>query len=154
MRDQFTPEGDIVLDNALSYWIARVYLANRGEMYRRFRQHGVEMTPEQWMVLVRLWEEEGLTQTQLAARTWRDLPTMSRILAVMEREELIVRQPDPQDSRARRVFPAARAKQLRRTLTREARAMVHCLTEGIAEEDLLITRRTLQRMLENLEAQD
>ncbi|XXT25583.1 MarR family transcriptional regulator [Sorangium sp. So ce429] len=69
-------------------------------MYRRFRAHGVEITPEQWMVLVRLWEQEGVTQMHLAERTFRDVPTMSRIVALMERDGLIERRQDPTGSAA------------------------------------------------------
>ncbi|WP_438003995.1 MarR family transcriptional regulator [Sorangium sp. So ce321] len=151
MRDQFTADGGIVLDNALGYWVARVYLASRAAMYRRFRAHGVEITPEQWMVLVRLWEQEGVTQTHLAERTFRDVPTMSRIVALMERDGLIERRQDPTDRRARLVYLTARGRQLRKALSGEAMAMVDALRAGIPEDDLLTTRRTLQRILANLE---
>ncbi|XXX73117.1 MarR family transcriptional regulator [Sorangium sp. So ce134] len=151
MRDQFTAEGGIILDNALSYWVARVYLASRAAMYRRFRAHGVEITPEQWMVLVRLWEQEGVTQTHLAERTFRDVPTMSRILALMERDGLVERRRDPTDRRARLVYLTARGRALRKALSGEAKALVDALRAGIPEDDLLTTRRTLQRILANLE---
>ncbi|WP_437670106.1 MarR family winged helix-turn-helix transcriptional regulator [Sorangium sp. So ce131] len=151
MRDQFTAEGAIVLDNAFGYWVARVYLASRAEMYRRFRAHGVEITPEQWMVLVRLWEQEGVTQTHLAGRTFRDVPTMSRILALMERDGLVARREDPTDRRARLVYLTARGRHLQKALSSEARAMVGELLSGIPEDDLLVTRRTLQRILANIE---
>ena len=35
-------------------------MESRAQMYRRFKRHGVELTPEQWMVLVRLWQNEGV----------------------------------------------------------------------------------------------
>ncbi|KYF65821.1 MarR family winged helix-turn-helix transcriptional regulator [Sorangium cellulosum] len=151
MRDQFTADGGIILDNALGYWVSRVYLASRAAMYRRFRAHGVEITPEQWMVLVRLWEQEGVTQTHLADRTFRDVPTMSRILALMERDGLVARRQDPTDRRARLVYLTAHGRKLRKALSSEAMALVDALRAGIPEDDLLTTRRTLQRLLANLE---
>ena len=39
MHDQFTSDG-IVLDNAMSYWIHRVYQATRNESFRALRAHG------------------------------------------------------------------------------------------------------------------
>jgi len=151
VRDQFTADGGIILDNALGFWIARVYFVSRGTLYRRFRAHGVDMTPEQWMVLVRLWEQEGVTQTLLAERTLRDAPTMSRILAAMERADLISRRVDPMDRRARLVFLTDRGRGLRKALSAEARAMVNEARAGIPEEDLVVARRVLQRMLANIE---
>ena len=50
-------------------------------MFRELRRVGEEITPEQWMVLVRLWEQDDRTQTELGQATYQDRPTMSRILA-------------------------------------------------------------------------
>jgi DNA-binding MarR family transcriptional regulator len=148
---QFTPDGGINLEEALGFWVSRVYLASRAELYRRFKAHGVELTPEQWMVLVRLWQAEGLTQTDLASRTFRDLPTMSRIIGTMERSGLISRKPDPEDGRARLVYLTPRGRSLRQSLVGEARSMVDSMLHGIPEADITKTRKTLQRILENLE---
>jgi MarR family transcriptional regulator, organic hydroperoxide resistance regulator len=152
MGQQFSADGGIVLEEALGYWISRTYMASRSEMYRRFKHHGVELTPEQWMVLVRLWQNEGLTQSALAERTFRDLPTMSRILAVMERSGLIQRRKDASDARARLVFLSDHGRSLRRALVGEARSMVDDMLAGIPEADIAVTRRTLQKILANFEA--
>lgn len=151
MSKQFSPDGGIILEEALGFWVARVYLAARAELYRRFKAHGVEITPEQWMVLVRLWQSEGLTQTDLAERTFRDLPTMSRIVGTMERSGLVTRKRDPEDARARLVYLTARGRSLRQSLVGEARRMVDWMLEGIPETDVAKTRKTLQHVLANLE---
>jgi DNA-binding MarR family transcriptional regulator len=148
---QFSPDGGIILEEALGFWVARVYLASRAELYRRFKAHGVELTPEQWMVLVRLWQAEGQTQTDLASRTFRDLPTMSRILATMERTGLVSRKADPEDRRARLVYLTPLGRSLRKSLVSEARSMVDSMLHGIPEAEVGRTRKTLQRVLENLE---
>jgi MarR family transcriptional regulator, organic hydroperoxide resistance regulator len=154
MAQQFTADGGIVLEEAVGYWVARAYLASRAQMYRRVKQHGVDLTPEQWMVLVRLWQNEGVTQSALADRTFRDLPTMSRILTIMERNGLITRRKDASDGRARLVYLSDEGRNLRRKLVPEARSMVDDVLRGIPEEDVATTRRTLQRMLANLEASE
>ena len=56
MRDQFVGDG-IRLDNALAFWVHRVYQAQRNAMYRAFGREGIELTPEQWGVLVRTMQE-------------------------------------------------------------------------------------------------
>jgi DNA-binding MarR family transcriptional regulator len=149
---QFTADGGIVLEEALGFWVARVYMQSRAQMYRRFKRHGVELTPEQWMVLVRLWQNEGVTQSALAERTFRDLPTMSRILGSMEKAGLIERRRDESDGRARLVYLSDRGRSLRRALVGEARSMVDALLAGIPAADVATTRRTLKRVLANLEA--
>ena len=47
---------------------------------RNFRQNGVEITPEQWTVLLFLWEKDGVTQQELCNATFKDKPSMEIIL--------------------------------------------------------------------------
>ncbi|MEO5767090.1 MAG: MarR family winged helix-turn-helix transcriptional regulator [Polyangia bacterium] len=150
MKNQFTETG-IDLDQAVAFWVQRVYQVSRATMYRRFGAVGVDLTPEQWMVLVRLWEREGRSQNELCESTLRDRPTMSRILDGMEARGLVARQTDPEDSRTRLVTLTAKGKQLRGKLLPVVREMVAELEAGIGEDDLVTTRRTLQRIFQNLE---
>jgi DNA-binding MarR family transcriptional regulator len=151
VKDQFTATG-IALDNALAFWIQRVQQASRTMMYRRFNALGVELTPEQWMVLVRLSVEPELTQSALSEATLRDKPTMSRIVEGMESRGLVRRRPDPTDARGRLVSLTPEAQRLRQKLMPAVRTMVDELEAGVPERDLEITRRTLQRLFSNLEA--
>ena len=70
MRDQFDKD-EIVLENALAFWVNRFYETTRRAMYRAFREHGHELTPEQWMVLVRLWERDGHAERPRRRVPWR-----------------------------------------------------------------------------------
>ena len=72
MRDQF--EGDqVVLENALPFLLHGIYQRIRGVTYREFNQHGLELTPEQWIVLARLWQRDGRTVSELSESTLRDI---------------------------------------------------------------------------------
>ncbi len=86
MRDQFTDQG-IVLERAIAFWVQRVQ-AQPTHTYRIFREAGLSMTPEQWAVLVRLWERGDMTQNELCDTTLKDKPTISRILDGMEEARL------------------------------------------------------------------
>ncbi|HKU38367.1 MAG TPA: MarR family transcriptional regulator [Polyangiales bacterium] len=150
MKDQFTADG-IVVDNAIGFWIHRVYQASRNEMFRRFREHGEDVTPEQWAVLIRLWERDGQSQTELTESTFRDRPTMSRILDGMEGRGLLARHVDERDSRVRIVRLTRRGKSLQHKLVPVAKDIVERLVAGIDEAALLTTRATLRQMFANLE---
>jgi MarR family transcriptional regulator, organic hydroperoxide resistance regulator len=149
MKDQFTDRG-IVVDNALGFWIHRVYQASRNVMYRRFREVGEEITPEQWAVLIRLWERDGLTQSELSESTFRDAPTMSRIVDGLESRDLLQRKPDPKDGRVRSIYLTRKGKALEATLVPIVRDLVEAMVAGIAERDLVTTRAALQQMFANL----
>jgi DNA-binding MarR family transcriptional regulator len=127
-----------------------VYQRIRSVTYRAFNQHGLEITPEQWIVLARLWQRGGRTVSELSESTERDKPTMSRILDSMEQHGLLKRTVDEKDARTRIVDLTREGKGLRKKLVPIAKALVTQLEAGIPEADLVTTRRTLRRMLENL----
>jgi len=149
MRDQFR-DGTIIVDNAIGFWIHRVYQASRNEMFRAFREKGEEVTPEQWAVLIRLWEADGPTQAELSEATFRDAPTMSRILAGMEARGLLERRPDDIDGRVRRVHLTRTGRALQKKLVPVVQRIVEQMVLGVEERDLLVTRKSLQRMFANL----
>ncbi|HKG95838.1 MAG TPA: MarR family transcriptional regulator [Gemmatimonadaceae bacterium] len=149
MRDQFI--GDrIVLEQAMAFAIHHAYQRIRTTTYRAFREHDLDITPEQWMVLVRLWDRDALTPSELSATTLRDRPTMSRILDSMEARGLLVREPDATDGRGRVVRLTRAGRALRAPLTAVARSLVGRIERGIPEDDLAVTRRTLRRIFDNL----
>lgn len=149
MRDQF--DGDqIVLENALPFLIHGIAQRLRTVTYQAFNQHGLEITPEQWIVLARLWQRDRRTVSELSESTLRDRPTMSRIVDCMEANGLVTRTVDNKDARARIVALTRKGKSLRKKLVPIAKERVTELEAGIPEADLLVTRQTLRRLFKNL----
>jgi MarR family transcriptional regulator, organic hydroperoxide resistance regulator len=149
VKDQFK-DGAVVVDNAIGFWIHRVYQASRNEMYREFRAAGEDITPEQWAVLIRLWERDGQPQTELSEATFRDAPTMSRIIDGLETRELLARRPHPDDRRVRVVHLTRAGKALEKKLVPLAEKIVGGMVAGIDDRALVTTRNTLQQMFANL----
>lgn len=149
MRGQFNGD-QVQLDKALPFLIHACYQQIRSITYKEFLGHGLELTPEQWIVLVQLWEKDGQSQSALSERTLRDRPTMSRILDTMEKSGLVERFVDAQDARSRLVKLTRTGKGLQAKLVPVAKKLVARLEHGIAERELETTHRTLARMLENL----
>jgi DNA-binding MarR family transcriptional regulator len=149
MRGQFDGN-QVVLERALPFLIHACYQQLRSLTYKEFLGHGLELTPEQWVVLVRLWEKDGQSQSALSESTLRDRPTMSRIIDTMEKSGLVERGVDPGDARARLVRLTRTGKALQPKLVPVAKKLVQRLEHEIPERDLEVTHRTLSRMLANL----
>lgn len=138
-----------MVDNAIGFWIHRVYQATRNEMYRVFRAAGEDITPEQWAVLIRLWERDGQPQSELSESTFRDAPTMSRIIDGLASRELLERRAHPEDGRVRLVHLTRTGKALEKKLVPLAEKIVTDLVAGIDERALVTTRNTLRKMFAN-----
>ena len=150
MLDQFTDDG-VIVEKAIGFWINRVYQSTRAEMYRLFAEQGEEVTPEQWMVLIRLWEKDAVSQSELSDATLRDAPTMSRILRGMEARGIVQRRRSAEDARVQTVHLTRRGRALKDKLVPVARALVARVVRGIDAADIATTRSTLIRMFENMQ---
>lgn len=151
MPVQFTDDG-IMLGRALGFRIYRVNQLFRTALYRTFKTLGRDLTPEQWIVLVRLWHEDAQTQKQMCDATLKDKATISRILDVMERDGLVARRADPEDARGRRIHATREAMKLREVATPLAQDLATKIEAGIPAKDLEVTRRTLLQLERNLRA--
>jgi len=104
------------LNDSPGYLLFRSAARMKAELLRAFRANGFDVTPEQWSVLNKLWEIEGLNQMELAEKTSKDRHTMTRILKLMEEKRWIIRKPDRKDNRCYGVYLTPRGKGLKKKL--------------------------------------
>ena len=76
--------------------------------------------------------------------------TVTGILKLMEQNGFIKRQNDPKDGRLKRLIPTEKAEALRPEILEHICQMENYLTRGISEEQLLMCKKTLYQMLQNL----
>lgn len=76
----------------------------------RMKQY--DLTPEQWSVLYRIREEDGLIQRDLAERSGKDKPTTTRILDVLETKGYITKQAGKHDRRSFHIYITEQGKRI------------------------------------------
>jgi DNA-binding MarR family transcriptional regulator len=142
---------DFNLDNSFGYLINLAAQRLRYELHQTFQAKGYDVTPEQWAVLNRLWEQDGLSQVELAERTFKDKPGTTRILILLEKKKLVVRQPDENDGRVLRVFLTKAGKDLKARLIPCAEEVLVKSGRNLTKEQLSQFKQTLHQMLDNLD---
>jgi len=68
-------------------------------LQKNFRLAGLEITIEQWSVLYHLWKQDGMSQQELCNRTFRDKPSITRLIDNLEKQKLVKRMPSKEDRR-------------------------------------------------------
>lgn len=115
------------------------YLANHvARLFARELAEAVRplgLAPAQFMVLLELWREEGLTQKDLVGRLDVEQATMAATLARMERDGLIERRPDQADARARRIQLTSRARALQEPALAAAKGVNARALTGFSEKE-------------------
>lgn len=75
------------------------------------------IAPAQFPILIELWQKDGLSQQELVERADLKQATIANTLARMERDGLIVREPNPEDARSRLIMLTEHARALQRQST-------------------------------------
>ncbi len=84
---------------------------------KRFKDSGYDITPEQWSVLSKLWEIDGLHQSELAKRSRKNRHNMTRMIALLEKSGYIYRTPDKTDKRLLLVYLTEEGRSIQGHLT-------------------------------------
>lgn len=109
------------------------------------------ITPEQWSVLYQIHLEEGINQKQISVRTDKDQPTITRILDVLDKKQLIQRKADPSDRRAFLIFMTPAVKLLiEDTIPLEVRLNEE-LIQGVTDEQLQCLHQVMMQIQHNIE---
>jgi DNA-binding MarR family transcriptional regulator len=116
----------------------------------RLAKHGV--TSGQWRFLRVLWEEDNISQRQLADRVGTREATAVRSIRSLMKSGLVVRREDPHDARKFRIVLTTKARKLERKLLPYVTEVHAIAARGIAKADLETTRHVLLSMHHNLRA--
>jgi DNA-binding MarR family transcriptional regulator len=105
-----------------------------------------DLTPQQFGLLAFLWIEDGLSQSELSARSQIDRTTMGGIIDRLEKEGLVSRADHPDDRRAFQVFLSEKG----RTLEEELSAAANHVLERVNAPLTLEEQKTLIRLLQKI----
>ena len=128
----------------------KAYTALTRRLQKNFREGGIAVTSEQWSILYSLWEEEGLTQQELALRTFREKTAITRIIDNMERSNLVVRVTDKNDRRSNLIYLTKGGRQLKEVCLQQAGRTLDEALQGVDHADIAIAQKTLRKVFENL----
>lgn len=132
------------------HWINRLGFVVRKELARRFQDHGFDISPEEWAILLILWNKGAQTPSFLADATIRDRTTVTRLLDGMVAKDLVQRNTDPTDRRKMRVQVSDIGMSVKDGLVGVAQDLIGQTLDGISPDDAATTVQTLRRMSLNL----
>ena len=114
----------------------------------RARDHG--MTRAQWMILVRLDRQAGMSQNELASLIEVEPITVGRLVDRLEQRGMVERCPDPTDRRIWRLHLTPAAQPMLKKIARARAQLNEILTAGLPQKDLQTVVDCLLQMKANL----
>ena len=119
-------------------------------LQKNFKQAGLEVTIEQWSVLYHLWKEDGLSQQELCDRTFRDKPSITRLLDNLEKQKLVKRKASKNDRRKNLIELTDAARQLQEKTMEVANQTLNEALAGVNTADIELCKSVLQKVYDNL----
>jgi DNA-binding MarR family transcriptional regulator len=119
-------------------------------LQKKFNLSGINLTIEQWSVLYHLWKEDGKSQQELCNATFRDKPSITRLVDNLEKLNLVRRVADDKDRRINKIFITKNALKLQEQTMTLAEETLNEALAGVPPEHINISKEVLQKVYDNL----
>ena len=117
-----------------------------------FKKMGVKITPEQWAILEILYYENGLSQTELGEKAFKNKPTISRIIDNTCEKKLTRRRPFAGDRRKFQITLTAKGKKLVEKCAPKINELRGLSWKGLSNNDYKQFQRIISQLFGNFDS--
>lgn len=139
------------LDEVIYFLSERMMRRAREYSKSEFAKQGFDISIDQWVILKRIWEEQGISQVDLANATYKDPASVTRILDILEKKGFSERRVDENSRRAYKIFLTTEGVKLFDKMLPLVQAIRAKGIENLNEEEIQITKSVLRKMYSNLD---
>lgn len=136
------------ISETIGFTLARVCTGHHYRANKLLSKVGLHVGQE--MVLQCLWQEDRLTQSQLANKIGIQIQTINKMVRRMEKAGLVTRHPDEQDLRVSRIHLTHKAREIQAATEKAWDQLEQETLADLTVEETYILRRLLQKLNENL----
>ncbi|MCX8019675.1 MAG: MarR family transcriptional regulator [Chitinophagaceae bacterium] len=119
-------------------------------LQKKFNDAGLNLTIEQWSVLYHLWKKDGISQQELCNASFRDKPSITRLVDNLEKQNLVRRVPSERDRRINLIFLTKQAQKLQEETMHLAEETLNEALETVPPEKIEVCKQVLQIVYDNL----
>jgi len=140
----------ITANEPLGHCMGRTTRAMGRMLQGIFVKAGYNITIEQWTIIVNLIRNDGQFQQQLADNTFKDKASVTRMIASLQKQGVVMRTPDPVDRRQKRVFLTDIGRELFERLKPLAIQAQNRATRDVTAKDIERCKDILVKIHENI----
>jgi len=119
-------------------------------LQKKFNAAGLNLTIEQWSVLYHLWKEDGKSQQELCNATFRDKPSITRLVDNLEKLQLVKRVASEKDRRINTIYLTKQALKLEEQTMELAEETLNDALAGVPADQVNLCKEVLQKVYDNL----
>ncbi|MBS1947916.1 MAG: winged helix-turn-helix transcriptional regulator [Bacteroidetes bacterium] len=119
-------------------------------LQKKFNIASLNLTIEQWSVLYHLWKEDGKSQQELCSATFRDKPSITRLVDNLEKLQLVKRVASESDRRINKICLTRQGQKLQEQTMGLAEQTLNDALEGVPADQINLCKLVLQKVYDNL----
>ena len=119
-------------------------------LQKEFNAAGLNLTIEQWSVLYHLWKQEGISQQELCNATFRDKPSITRLVDNLEKQNLVRRVASDTDRRINLIYLTKQAQKLQEESMTLAEETLNEALETVPADKVDVCKEVSQIVYDNL----
>ena len=121
--------------------------------FDKLQENGINITPEQFLVLDILWKEQSLSQQKIADIIQKDKNSVTKIIDSLDKKNLVRRVVDKNDRRINKIELTDEAFALEKITTEVAINFMNDAVKGIDNKDLDTFVNVMRILKNNLEGE-
>ena len=146
-----TNEASLKFHMSMGMLINSAHRAMTKRFVQNAMQSGLDISLDQWMVLGPIWQLESASQKELGEITLKDKTSITRLVDILEKKNLVVRVEDQIDHRIKRVILTNAGKQLFFDVLPIMEKTREEVRKDISDQDIETFKKVLSSIIVNLE---
>ena len=118
---------------------------------QQFKLNNINLTREQWSVLVPLWKQQGCSQQAIADFTHRYKPSITRLIDQLEKEGYVERMSHPTDRRQNLIYLTNKGKEIEEKVMYIVNNVTERATRGLSENQIMEIKNFFQHIQNNIQ---
>ena len=139
-----------LINQRIGVRLSRVGMLSKAFAIQTFNKLNIDITPEQFLILMALNDNDGIYQRQLANMTFKDRPNINRIVSILERGKYIVSQCSSNGRQIKQLFITDKGKSICNKILPIIFDVWNTTTKGLEENEIEQFINTLQKIEQNL----
>jgi DNA-binding MarR family transcriptional regulator len=142
------------IEDTLGAIVNRAGIVIRKQLSIMLKQNGYAITPEEFAILSRLWETDGILQTELVEKTLKDKTRVTRLLGGLVDKLYVCKEQDKADRRNYIVSLTEKGKDMKLVIIPIVMQLMEQAVEGVDHKDVEVTKKVLKKVFQNLNNTD
>ena len=118
---------------------------------KELTRNGINLTPEQYLVMDILWDAEVMSQQAIADIIQKDKNSVTKFIDSLEKKGLVYRQVNKTDRRVNNIVVSEEGMKLKAKTTEVAVGMMRNVLKNIKEEDLMALDKVMNQIKKNID---